>query len=97
MGITADRKCILLMEETHNNRDKSNPFAPSDVIPLLNRFAEQVKCRYGFARTIYIDSADAGTIQEAQKFKRKTACIYDFAGAWKRRRSSPESSCSRAG
>ena len=84
VGITADRKCILLMEETHNNRDKSNPFAPSDVIPLLNRFAEQVKCRYGFARTIYIDSADAGTIQEAQKFKRKTACIYDFAGAWKK-------------
>ena len=34
VGITADRKCILLMEETHNNRDKSNPFAPSDVIPV---------------------------------------------------------------
>ena len=84
VGITADRKCILLMEEAHNNRDKSTPFAPSDVIPLLNRFAEQVKCRYGFARTIYIDSADAGTIQEAQKFKRKTACIYNFAGAWKK-------------
>lgn len=69
VGITADKKCILLLEETHNNRDKTNPFAPSDVIPLLNRFAEQVKCRYGFARTIYIDSADAGTIQEAQKPK----------------------------
>lgn len=58
VGITADKKCILLLEETHNNRDKTNPFAPSDVIPLLNRFAEQVKSRYGFARTIYIDSAD---------------------------------------
>lgn len=69
VGITADKKCILLLEETHNNRDKTNPFAPSDVIPLLNRFAEQVKCRYGFARTIYIDSADAGTIQEAPKPK----------------------------
>ena len=69
VGITADKKCILLLEETHNNRDKTNPFAPSDVIPLLNRFAEQVKSRYGFARTIYIDSADAGTIQEAPKPK----------------------------
>lgn len=69
VGITADKKCIMLLEETHNNRDKTNPFAPSDVIPLLNRFAEQVKSRYGFARTIYIDSADAGTIQEAPKPK----------------------------
>ncbi len=84
VGITADKKCVLLMEETHNNRDKTNPFAPSDVIPLLNRFAENVKDRFGFARTIYIDSADAGTIQEAQKFKSKTACIYDFVGAWKK-------------
>lgn len=84
VGITADKKCILLMEETHNNRDKENPFAPSDVIPLLNQFAEKVKICFGFARTIYIDSADAGTIQEAQKFKSKTACIYDFVGAWKK-------------
>lgn len=84
VGITADKKCVLLMEETHNNRDKENPFAPSDVIPLLNQFAENVKTCFGFARTIYIDSADAGTIQEAQKFKSKTACIYDFVGAWKK-------------
>ncbi len=84
VGITADKKCVLLMEETHNNRDKGNPFAPSDVIPLLNQFAEKVKTCFGFARTIYIDSADAGTIQEAQKFKSKTACIYDFVGAWKK-------------
>ncbi len=84
VGITTDKKCILLMEETHNNAEKANPFAPSDVIPLLHRFAERVKLEYGFARTIYIDSADAGTIQEAKKYKTKTGCIYDFTGAWKK-------------
>ena len=84
IGITKDRKCILLMEETYNNKDNTQPFAPSDVIPIVNAFAEKLKNEYGFARTIYIDSADAGTITEAQKYKLNTGCIYDFTGAWKR-------------
>ena len=84
VGITADHKCILLREETRNNRDAAQPFAPSDVIPMLNEFAENCKNEFGFARTIYIDSADAGTISEAQKFQRNTACIYQFTGAWKK-------------
>ena len=72
------------MGEDYNNKDATQPFAPSDVIPLMNAFAEKVKERYGFARTIYIDNADAGTITEAEKFKRNNACIYDFAPAWKK-------------
>ena len=51
---------------------------------MINAFAERIKEEYGFARTVYIDSADSGTIQEAQKYKIKTGCIYDFAGAWKK-------------
>ena len=84
VGITKERKCILLMEETYNNKDTTQPFAPSDVIPMINAFAEKLKENYGFARTIYIDSADAGTITEAQKYKLNTGCIYDFVGAWKK-------------
>ena len=84
IGITKERKCIVLRNESYNNKDNTQPFAPSDVIPMINAFAEKIKEEYGFARTIYIDSADAGTISEAQKYKIKTGCIYDFAGAWKK-------------
>lgn len=84
IGITDDRKCILLEEETHNNKDREVPFAPSDVIPKLVAFAEKCKTKWGFARYIFIDNADAGTIAEANKYKRKTGCIYVFAGAWKK-------------
>lgn len=84
IGITDDRKCILLEEETHNNKDREVPFAPSDVIPKLVAFAERCKIKWGFARYIFIDSADAGTIAEANKYKRKTGCIYIFTGAWKK-------------
>lgn len=84
IGITKERKCVVLRNESFNNKDNTQPFAPSDVIPMINTFAERIKDEYGFARTVYIDSADSGTIQEAQKYKIKTGCIYDFAGAWKK-------------
>ena len=84
IGITADNKCILLEEESYNNKDREIPFAPSDVIPKLVAFAERCKIKWGFALNIFIDSADAGTIAEAQKYKRKTGCIYNFVGAWKK-------------
>lgn len=84
IGITKERKCIVLKSKSSNNKDNTQPFAPSDVIPMINAFAEKIKAEYGFARTVYIDSADSGTIQEAQKYKIKTGCIYDFAGAWKK-------------
>lgn len=84
IGITKERKCIVLKSKSSNNKDNTQPFAPSDVIPMINAFAEKIKEEYGFARTIYIDSADAGTISEAGKYKLKTSCIYDFAGAWKK-------------
>lgn len=84
VGITKDKKCVVLETESRNNKDAVVPFAPSDVIPLLIAFAEKCKSKWGFSKNIYIDSADAGTISEAQKYKRNTACIYDFAGAWKK-------------
>ena len=84
IGITKDRKCVVLETESRNNKDAVIPFAPSDVIPMLLAFAEKCKIKWGFSKNVYIDSADAGTISEAQKYKRNTSCIYDFAGAWKK-------------
>lgn len=84
IGITEDNKCILLEEETYNNKEREVPFAPSDVIPKLINFAEKCKIKWGFSKYIFIDSADAGTIAEAKKYKRINGCIYIFEGAWKK-------------
>ena len=84
IGITDDRRCVLLEEEGYNNKDIENPFAPSDVIIKLINFAEKCKIKWGFAPNIFIDSADAGTIAEANKYKREYGCIYNFIGAWKK-------------
>lgn len=84
IGITDNHKCILLEEESYNNKEREIPFAPSDVIPKLVAFAEKCKVKWGFAKDIFIDSADSGTIAEAAKYKRKTGCIYNFVGAWKK-------------
>ena len=84
IGITKDRKCVVLQTESRNNKDAVIPFAPSDVIPMLLDFSERCKTKWGFSKNVYIDNADQGTIQEAQKYKRNTACIYDFTGAWKK-------------
>ncbi len=83
-GITSSRKCILLEEETYNNKDATVPFAPSDVIPKIIKFAEKCKIKWGFALYIFIDSADSGTIEEAKKYKREVGCIYIFEPAWKK-------------
>lgn len=84
IGITEDCRCVLLEEESYNNKDREIPFAPSDVIPKLVQFAERCKVKWGFSLYIFIDSADSGTIAEASKFKREYGCIYKFAGAWKK-------------
>lgn len=84
VGITDNNKCVLLEEETYNNKEREIPFSPSDVVIKLVQFAEKCKVKWGFAKDIFIDNADAGTIAEAKKFKRETGCIYNFVGAWKK-------------
>lgn len=84
IGITTNRKCIVLKTRSMNNKDRALPLAPSDVIPKLLEFLEECKEEWGFVRTVYIDSADAGTIAEAQKSKRINGLVYEFLGAWKK-------------
>ncbi len=84
IGITEDRKCILLKTKGENNKDRAVPFAPSDVIPKIIEFAEECKIEWGFSLNIFIDSADSGTIAEAKKYKRTIGCIYNFVSSWKK-------------
>ena len=84
VGITDKKECILLDERVYNNRDLDNKVAPSDTIKNLVDFLDRNKKEYGFARNVFIDNADAGTITEAQKYKRNNPCLYSFNGAYKK-------------
>ncbi|MEG0475022.1 MAG: terminase [Carnobacterium sp.] len=83
IGITMCGKCVVLDEEVTNNADLTEPLAPSDVIKHLVEFLEWNRKEWGFAKNVYIDSADQATIKESHKYKRNNACIYTFNGAWK--------------
>lgn len=87
-GILSDRRKITLAAEVHSNKERARrhlpPFAPSDIPPVLVEFLERQRTAWGFARTVYIDSADQATITECNKYKRQNGSIYDFAPAWKK-------------
>ena len=57
---------------------------PSDIPGLVVAFAERNRDMWGFARTIYIDSADQATLLECQKYARQNGSIYNFQPAWKK-------------
>lgn len=83
-GITDTGILITLDEEELTNRDAANPLAPSDIVKRLVAFADRNKDSWGFARYIFIDSADQATIQEAKKYKRQTGCVYEFNPSYKK-------------
>ena len=60
------------------------PLSPSDIPPEFVRFLEANRKLWGFARDVYIDSADQATITECQKFKRLTGSVYNFIPAFKK-------------
>jgi PBSX family phage terminase large subunit len=83
-GITQERKLIVLDERVYNNANMSNPIAPSDTVRNFIDFLERNREVWGFARQVYIDSADQATITELKKYKRQNPCLYNFNGAWKK-------------
>lgn len=83
-GITQERKLIVLDERVYNNANMSNPIAPSDTVQNFIDFLERNREVWGFARQVYIDSADQATITELKKYKRQNPCLYNFNSAWKK-------------
>ncbi|HWQ76567.1 MAG TPA: terminase [Syntrophomonas sp.] len=83
-GITTCRKVITLAEQVYNNKDLVVPIAPSDVPGKLTPFLEKCRQDWGFAKNVFIDSADQATILECQKYKRQHGSIYVFNPAWKK-------------
>lgn len=83
-GITEDRKLVTLAEKVYSNADLSIPLAPSDTAVKLVKFLEQCRKDWGFAKDVYVDSADQATITELKKYKRLHGCLYNFWDAYKK-------------
>lgn len=83
-GITEDRKLITLEEKVYSNKDLSQPLAPSDTVIKFIDFLEQCRQDWGFAKDVFVDSADQATITELRKYKRLHSCLYNFVDAYKK-------------
>lgn len=83
-AITKDRKLITLSEKVYSNKELSNPLAPSDTVIKFIDFLERNRKEWGFAKDVFIDSADQATITELKKYKRLNSCLYNFINAYKK-------------
>lgn len=83
-GITKCRKLITLREKVYNNTDLSTPLAPSDTVKKFLSFLDDCREEYGFAKNVFIDSADQATITELKKYKRLNGSVYVFNDAYKK-------------
>lgn len=83
-AITEDRQLLVLDEEVYSNKELNHPLAPSDTVIKFIAFLERNRGGWGFARDVYIDSADQATITELRKYKRLHGCLYHFIDAYKK-------------
>lgn len=83
-AITTDRRLLVLDEKVYSNADLSQPLAPSDTAVKFVEFLERNRKEWGFAKDVFIDSADQATITELKKWKRLHGCMYNFHNAYKK-------------
>ena len=83
MGITTDRRLIVLAEKVYSNADLDKPLAPSDTAEKFVEFLDRSEKEWGLAKDVFIDSADQATITELRKYRRLHGCIYNFLDAYK--------------
>jgi len=86
-GITNQGELIVLDERVFNNKDRAKAnlpsLSPSDIAIEIDKFFIEMNNKWGICNTIFIDSADAGTISECIKFKRNNGRSYIVVEAWK--------------
>lgn len=82
--ITECRKVITVDEKVYSNKDLTVPLAPSDTVQNFIEFLERNRQEWGFAKDVFIDSADQATITELNKHKRLHSSIYNFIPAYKK-------------
>ncbi|MGM9649232.1 MAG: terminase [Butyricicoccaceae bacterium] len=84
LGITNRGRCIVLDERVYNNAELHQPLAPSDTVRNIIDFLDRNRELWGFARDVFIDSADQATITEFAKYRRQHGCVYNAVPAWKK-------------
>lgn len=84
IGITNLGRCILLAERVYNNAQLREPLAPSDTVREFRAFLDRNRQEWGLARTAFVDSADAATLREWDKYQRQNGSLYAVAPAWKK-------------
>ena len=82
--ITEDRRVITVDEKIYCNADLTIQLAPSDTVRNFVDFLETNRKEWGFARDVFIDSADQATITELNKHKRLHGSAYNFIPAYKK-------------
>lgn len=82
--ITEDRRVITVDEKIYSNADLTIPLAPSDTVRNFVDFLETNRKELGFARDVFIDSADQATITELNKHKRLHGSAHNFIPAYKK-------------
>jgi PBSX family phage terminase large subunit len=82
--ITKDRRVITVDEKIYSNADLTIPLAPSDTVRNFVDFLETNRKEWGFARDVFIDSADQATITELNKHKRLHGSAHNFIPAYKK-------------
>ncbi len=84
-AITNKGRLFLLEERVYNNADIGVPLAPSDTVVNYVAFLERCRSEWGFARNVFVDSADQATITEFEKYRRRhPECLYLFNNAYKK-------------
>ena len=83
-AITMDRRILILDEKVYSNADLSQPLAPSDTAVKFVDFLERNRKEWGFAKHVFVDSADQATITELRKYKRLNGCLYNFLDGYKK-------------
>ncbi|MGM0238506.1 PBSX family phage terminase, large subunit [Enterococcus sp. AZ103] len=83
-GITDKGVLYTLDEKVYNNAELQTPIAPSDTVHRFIEFLERNRETWGFAKDVFIDSADQATITELNKYKRQHGSLYNFTNAYKK-------------
>ena len=83
-GITVDKEIVILDEFVKNNKELTNPLAPSDIVKALFSFVDRNASEWGVPECVFIDCADAATITECNKYLASHPKTYSIAGSWKK-------------
>ena len=83
-GLNTLGQWIVLNVQTYNNKDLITKIAPSDNAKKIDQFIMDNNTKWGFTRSVFIDSADQGTILECRKLRRTLGRSYIIEGSYKK-------------